>query len=103
MPWPWACISPPCSCRPETIGFVLAAALAGTLGLTAIIGIWGDRIGRRRLLVIGSALMLLSAVIPLVGANPVLLALIGCRAWWPSPAASRPACRAWTRPRCRRR
>ncbi len=61
----------------ETIGFILAAALAGTLALTAIIGIWGDRIGRRRLLVIGSALMLLSAVIPWVGANPVLLALIG--------------------------
>ncbi len=61
----------------ETIGLVLAAALAGTLGLTAVIGVWGDRIGRRRLLVIGSALMLLSAVIPLVGANPVLLALIG--------------------------
>jgi MFS family permease len=61
----------------EQIGMILAAALAGTLGLTAIIGIWGDRIGRRRLLVIGSALMLLSALIPLVGANPVLLALIG--------------------------
>ena len=45
----------------ETIGFILAAALAGTLALTAVIGVWGDRIGRRRLLVIGSALMLLSA------------------------------------------
>jgi MFS family permease len=59
------------------IGLVLSAALAGTLGLTLVIAIWGDRIGRRRLLVIGSGLMLLSAVIPLVGANPVLLGLIG--------------------------
>ena len=32
----------------ETIGLILAAALAGTLALTAVIGIWGDRIGRRR-------------------------------------------------------
>ena len=63
--------------RGEVIGLVLSAALAGTLGLTLVIAIWGDRIGRRRLLVVGSALMLLSAVIPLVGANPVLLGLIG--------------------------
>jgi MFS family permease len=61
----------------EIIGLVLSAALAGTLGLTLLIALWGDRIGRRRLLVIGSALMGLSAVIPLVGANPVLLVLIG--------------------------
>ncbi len=61
----------------ELIGLVLSAALAGTLGLTLVIAAWGDRIGRRRLLVIGSGLMLLSAVIPLVGANPVLLGLIG--------------------------
>jgi MFS family permease len=59
------------------IGLVLSAALAGTLALTLVITLWGDRIGRRRLLVIGSGLMLLSAVIPLVGANPVLLVLIG--------------------------
>jgi MFS family permease len=62
---------------PETIGLVLSAALLGTLGLTLLIALFGDRIGRRRLLVIGSALMLLSALIPLVGANPLVLALIG--------------------------
>jgi MFS family permease len=62
---------------PPVIGLVLSAALAGTLGLTLIIALWGDRIGRRRLLVIGSGLMLLAAVIPFVGANPALLALIG--------------------------
>src|SRR6185503_8698832 len=56
---------------------VLSAALLGTLGLTLVIAVFGDRIGRRQLLVVGSALMLLSAVIPFVGANPVVLALIG--------------------------
>jgi MFS family permease len=61
----------------QVIGLLLSAALAGTLGLTLVIALWGDRIGRRRLLVVGSGLMLLSAVIPLVGANPVLLGLIG--------------------------
>jgi MFS family permease len=61
----------------EAIGAVLSAALAGTLALTVVITLWGDRIGRRRLLVAGSALMLLAAVIPFVGANPVLLAVIG--------------------------
>jgi MFS family permease len=63
--------------EPRVIGLVLSAALAGTLALTLVIALWGDRIGRRRLLVIGSGLMLLSAVIPLVGANPLLLVVIG--------------------------
>jgi MFS family permease len=62
---------------PSVIGLVLSAALAGTLALTLVIALFGDRIGRRRLLVIGSGLMLLSAVIPLVGANPLLLVIIG--------------------------
>jgi MFS family permease len=62
---------------PAVIGLVLSGALAGTLALTVVITLYGDRIGRRRLLVIGSALMGLAAVIPLVGANPVLLLLIG--------------------------
>jgi MFS family permease len=62
---------------PAVIGLVLSAALAGTLALTLVIALWGDRIGRKRLLVVGSGLMLLSAVIPLVGANPALLVLIG--------------------------
>jgi MFS family permease len=63
--------------EPGVIGLVLSAALAGTLALTLVIALFGDRIGRRRLLVIGSGLMLLSAIIPLVGANPLLLVLIG--------------------------
>ena len=61
----------------EVIGLVLSAALAGTLALTLAIALWGDRIGRRRLLIIGSALMGLAALIPFIGANPVLLVIIG--------------------------
>ena len=62
---------------PAVIGLVLSGALAGTLGLTVVITLYGDRIGRRRLLVLGSALMGLAAVIPMVGANPLLLLVIG--------------------------
>jgi len=62
---------------PAVIGLVLSGALAGTLGLTVVITLYGDRIGRRRLLLLGSALMGLAAVIPLVGANPLLLVVIG--------------------------
>ena len=63
--------------EPAVIGLVLSGALAGTLGLTVVITLYGDRIGRRRLLVVGSALMALAVMIPLVGANPLLLVLIG--------------------------
>lgn len=62
---------------PGIIGLVLSAALAGTMALTLIVALWGDRIGRRRLLVVGSGLMMLAAFIPFVGADPVLLVVIG--------------------------
>jgi MFS family permease len=62
---------------PALIGLVLSAALAGTLALTVVIALWGDRLGRRRLLTAGGVLMVLAAVIPLVGANPLLLVFIG--------------------------
>ncbi|MEP7158440.1 MAG: hypothetical protein ABI797_03360, partial [Chloroflexota bacterium] len=38
--------------RGEEIGLVLSAALAGTLLLTLVITLYGDRIGRRRLLMV---------------------------------------------------
>ncbi len=57
-------------------GLVLTAALAGSLALTVIIAGWGDRIGRRRLLIAGSALMVTAAIIPLVSREPLMLALI---------------------------
>ena len=58
------------------IGFVFSAAFVGSLALTVIIAGWGDRIGRRRLLMAGSALMATAALIPLVSREPVLLALV---------------------------
>jgi MFS family permease len=60
----------------EQIGLVLSAALAGSLLLTVAITLWGDRFGRRRLLLGGSALMLTAVLIPIVGDQPLLLALI---------------------------
>ncbi|MEA2676656.1 MAG: hypothetical protein QOJ81_797 [Chloroflexota bacterium] len=58
------------------IGLVLSAALAGTLGLTLVIALYGDRIGRKRLLMAGSALMVAAALVPLLGNQPLLLAAI---------------------------
>ncbi len=58
------------------IGLVFSAAFVGSLALTVIIAGWGDRIGRRRLLMAGSALMVLAAFVPLVSHDPLLLALI---------------------------
>src|SRR5689334_23444085 len=58
------------------IGLVLSAALAGTLGLTLVIALYGDRIGRRRLLMAGSALMMAAALVPALGSQPLLLAAI---------------------------
>jgi MFS family permease len=58
------------------IGIVFSAAFVGSLALTVIIAGWGDRIGRRKLLMVGSALMVLAAFIPFVSHDPLLLALI---------------------------
>jgi MFS family permease len=63
--------------EPEAIGAVLSAALVGTTLLTLLVALRGDRIGRRRLLVAGALLMMLALLIPLVGPDPALLALIG--------------------------
>ena len=58
------------------IGLILSAAFVGALALTVIIAGWGDRIGRRRLLMLGSGLMASAALIPLVSREPLLLAAI---------------------------
>ena len=62
---------------PEQVSLVLAGALAGTMLLTLLIAVRGDRIGRRRLLVVGSLFMTLALAIPAVGAAPVVLAILG--------------------------
>lgn len=61
----------------ERIGWVLSSALLGTMALTLMVTFWGDRFGRRRFLIAGSLLMALAALIPMVGADPVLLAILG--------------------------
>jgi len=57
-------------------GWVLSAALVGTMGLTLLIALRGDRLGRRRVLVAGCALMSLAALIPILGTNALALGAI---------------------------
>jgi MFS family permease len=59
------------------IGTVLGGALIGTMALTLVIALRGDHIGRRRLLIIGSLLMLLALLIPVAGTSVAVLALLG--------------------------
>lgn len=59
------------------VGTILGGALVGTVLLTLVIALRGDRVGRRRILVVGSALMLLAWLIPLVGEEAPVLALLG--------------------------
>ena len=61
----------------DQIGVVFAAALLGTMALTLVIALRGDRIGRRRLLVAGSLLMLLAVLIPAGRAIPAIIVIIG--------------------------
>jgi MFS family permease len=58
-------------------GLILAAALLGTMLLTLLIALRGDRIGRRRLLVAGSLLMILALAIPFARGAPIVLVLVG--------------------------
>ncbi len=59
------------------VGAILGGALVGTVLLTLVIALRGDRIGRRRILAAGSALMLLAWLIPVAGDAAVVLALLG--------------------------
>jgi MFS family permease len=61
----------------EAVGVVFAAALFGTMLLTLVIALRGDRIGRRRLLTAGSLLMILALLIPLTRGSPAVLVLVG--------------------------
>jgi MFS family permease len=60
----------------QMVGAILGAAIAGNAVLTLVIALWGDHIGRRRMLVAGSLLMLLAAAIPVARGEPALIALI---------------------------
>lgn len=62
--------------EPAVAGIILGFALLGTMALTFLIAIFGDRIGRRRFIFAGSLLMMLAVLVPLAGDAPVLLALI---------------------------
>jgi MFS family permease len=59
------------------IGLVLSGALVGTMLLTLVVALRGDRIGRRRLLAAGAALMTLALLIPLVRGDLLVLILVG--------------------------
>lgn len=59
-----------------TTGIILGCALLGTMILTLLIAVFGDRVGRRNFLIIGSALMMGGAIMPLVADAPLLMALI---------------------------
>ena len=58
------------------IGVVLGGALLGTMLLTLVIATHGDRLGRRRVLLAGGALMTLALVIPFVRADPIVLLVL---------------------------
>jgi MFS family permease len=61
----------------DAVGIVFAGALTGTMLLTLLIAVRGDRLGRRRLLVAGSLLMVLGLLIPVAGTAPAVLAVLG--------------------------
>lgn len=61
----------------DQVGIIFAGALTGTMLLTLVIAVRGDHIGRRRLLIAGSLLMILGLLIPAAGTAPAVLALLG--------------------------
>ena len=59
-----------------TTGIILGFSLLGTMMLTLMIAVFGDRVGRRRFLFIGSTLMIGAVFMPLAAGAPILMALI---------------------------
>ena len=57
------------------IGLLLTLTLAGDAAITLWLTTHADRLGRRRLLVVGAMLMLLAGIVFLLTRNPVLLTL----------------------------
>lgn len=58
-----------------TIGWIFTAALVGGAVMTAILAGVADRLGRRRLLIVGAALMMLAGASFALLANPLLLGI----------------------------
>ena len=59
----------------QTIGLLLTLTLVGDAGISLWITTSADRIGRRRMLVLGAALMILAGVSFVLTSNPILLML----------------------------
>lgn len=59
---------------PAAIGAVFTAALAGGAAMTLLLTTVADRLGRRRLLILGAALMAGAGAVFALAANPLLLA-----------------------------
>ena len=57
------------------VGLIFTMTLAGDVGITLWITTFADRIGRRRMLVLGAALMILAGTVFLFTHNPVLLTI----------------------------
>ncbi len=60
---------------PIEVGFILTATLIGSAMLTGIVTARADRLGRRRMLMVSSALMALSGIIFAVALTPWLLVI----------------------------
>jgi MFS family permease len=59
------------------IGFLFTLTLAGDAGISLWITTTADRVGRKRMLILGAGLMVLAGVIFSLTGNPVLLVLAG--------------------------
>ncbi len=57
------------------VGLIFTLTLAGDVGITLWITTFADRIGRRRMLILGSALMILAGIVFIITNNPVLLTI----------------------------
>jgi MFS family permease len=63
-----------------TVGFIFTAALAGGAAMTVVLTAVADRVGRRRVLLVGSALMALAGAVFVLTDDPIVLmaaAMIG--------------------------
>lgn len=60
---------------PFRIGVVLTAALAGSAAFSVLLGLWADRLGRRRVLILCAAFMAASGAVFALSSHPVAFLL----------------------------